>query len=268
LVAHPAVGKISFTGGDTVAKAVMHMTADHLKPLALELGGKSANIVFADADLDKAAMMAATWSLVPLAGQGCVLPTRVYAHTAIFDEFVDRVRQIGQNFTIGDPLLPTTVVGPVIHEQAAQRIMGVIERARRESGGSVVLGGRRGQGDLAAGSFVEPTIFADVAHDSHLAREEVFGPVLAIIRFGDDDDVVAKTNDSRFGLGAYLHTRDLSRAHLVAGKLQAGCVAVNGMLPMAPNQPFGGYKQSGFGREGARAGLEEFLQVKQVVVHL
>lgn len=268
LVAHPAVGKISFTGGDTVAKAVMHMTADHLKPLALELGGKSANIVFADADLDNAAMMAATWSLVPLAGQGCVLPTRVYAHSAIFDEFVDRVRQIGQNFTIGDPLLPTTVVGPVIHEHAAQRIMGVIERARHESGGSVVLGGRRGQGELAAGSFVEPTIFADVAHDSHLAREEVFGPVLAIIRFGDDDDVVAKANESRFGLGAYLHTRDLSRAHLVAGKLQAGCVAVNGMLPMAPNQPFGGYKQSGFGREGARAGLEEFLQVKQVVVHL
>ena len=268
LIAHPLVGKVSFTGGEAVAKAVMRTAAEHLKPLALELGGKSANIIFADADLDKAAAMAATCSLVPLAGQGCVLPTRVYAHDAIFDEFVDRVQANAQGFTLGDPLDRSTVVGPVISEAAAQRIIGVIERAKAESGGKLVAGGRRGQGALAAGSFVEPTVFADVAHDSHLAREEVFGPVLTIVRFKDDGEAVAKANDSRFGLGAYLHTRDLSRAHSVASRLEAGCVAVNGMLPMSPNQPFGGFKQSGFGREGGRPGLEEFMQIKQVLLHL
>jgi aldehyde dehydrogenase (NAD+) len=268
LIAHPGVGKVSFTGGEAVAKAVMRTAAEHLKPLALELGGKSANIIFADADLDKAAAMAATCSLVPLAGQGCVLPTRVYAHDAIFDEFLDRVRATAQHFALGDPLDPATVVGPVINEAAAQRIMGIIDRAKIDSGGTLIAGGRRGQGPLAAGSYVEPTIFADVSHDSHLAREEVFGPVLCIIRFRDDDEAVAKANDSRFGLGAYLHTRDLSRAHSVAARLQVGCVAVNGMLPMAPNQPFGGVKQSGFGREGGRPGLEEFMQIKQVLLHL
>ncbi|MGQ3176886.1 MAG: aldehyde dehydrogenase family protein [Blastomonas fulva] len=268
LIAHPAVGKVSFTGGESVAKAVMQTAAEHLKPLALELGGKSANIIFPDADLDKAAAMSATCSLVALSGQGCVLPTRVYAHDAIFDEFVDRVRGTAQQFTMGDPLDPATLIGPVIHEAAAQRIMGVIEKAKVESGGRLVAGGRRGQGALAAGSYVEPTIFADVAHDSNLAREEVFGPVLTIMRFKDDEEVIAKANDSRFGLGAYLHTRELSRAHSLAARLQVGCVAVNGMLPMSPNQPFGGVKQSGFGREGGRPGLEEFMQIKQVLMHL
>lgn len=268
LIAHPAVGKVSFTGGEAVAKAVMRTASDHLKPLALELGGKSANIVFADADLDRAAAMAAGCSLVALAGQGCVLPTRVYAQSTIFDDFVERVRVVAQGFTLGDPLDPATVVGPVVNEAAAQRIIGVIDRARSESGGTLVAGGRRGQGPLAAGSYVEPTIFAGVDHDSHLAREEVFGPVLTIVRFEDEAAAVSMANDTRFGLGAYLHTRDLSRAHKVAAQLQAGCVSVNGMLPMSPNQPFGGYKQSGFGREGGRPGLEEFLQIKQVLLHL
>ena len=268
LVAHPAIGKVSFTGGDSVARSVMHTASDHLKPVALELGGKSANLVFADADLDIAAQMAATCSLIPLSGQGCVLPTRVYAHTTIFDDLVERIAAQARAFPMGDPLSPSTIIGPVIHEGAAQRIMGVIERAKLESGGQLVAGGKRGQGDLAAGAYVEPTVFAGVAHDSHVAREEVFGPVLSIIRFTDDAEAVAMANDSRFGLGAYLHTRDLARAHIVAGQLQAGCVAINGMLPMAPNLPFGGYKQSGFGREGGRPGLEEFMQIKQVMLHL
>jgi aldehyde dehydrogenase (NAD+) len=268
LIAHPAVGKVSFTGGDVVARAVMRTAAEHLKPVALELGGKSANIIFADADLDKAAAMAAGCSLVPLAGQGCVLPTRVYAHDSIFDDFVDRVRAIGQSFTLGNALDPATIIGPVISEGSAQRIMGMIDRAKAEAPGSLLLGGRRGQGELATGSFVEPTIFADVAQDSYIAREEVFGPVLTIMRFSTDDEVVAKANDSRFGLGAYIHTNDLSRAHNVAAGLQAGAIAVNGMLPMSANQPFGGYKESGFGREGGRHGLEEFLQIKQVLLHL
>src|SRR3546814_7495914 len=138
-----------------------------------------------------------------------------------------------------------TVIGPVSKEAAAQRIMGVIDRAKAESGGRLVTGGRRGQGELAAGSFVEPTVFAGVAHDSHLAREEVFGPVLSIIRFDTDDDAVAMANDSRFGLGAYLHTHDLSRAPNVAARLESGCVAGNGMPPTAPNPPSGRVKHTG-----------------------
>ena len=268
LVAHPAIGKVSFTGGDSVARSVMHTAAEHLKPVALELGGKSANLIFADADLDTAVQMAATCSLIPLSGQGCVLPTRVYAHTALFDELVARIATQATAFPMGDPLSPSTIIGPVIHEAAAQRIMGVIERAKSDSGGQLVAGGKRGSGDLAAGAFVEPTVFAGVAHDSHVAREEVFGPVLSIIRFSDDAEAVAMANDSRFGLGAYLHTRDVARAHTVAAQLEAGCIAINGMLPMAPNLPFGGFKQSGFGREGGRPGLEEFMQIKQVVLHL
>lgn len=268
MIGHPAVGKVSFTGGELVAKAVMHTAAQHLKPLALELGGKSANIIFPDADLMRAAAMAATCSLIPLTGQGCVLPTRVYAHEAIYDDFVGMVGAMAGQFTLGNPLDPTTVVGPVINEASAQRIMGIIDRAQSEGSGKLVAGGKRGEGALASGSFVQPTVFADVDHDSSLAREEVFGPVLSILRFKDDEEVVAKANDSRFGLGAYLHTRDLTRAHRVAARLEAGCVSVNGMVPMSPNQVFGGYKQSGFGREGGLPGLDEFLQIKQVLVHL
>lgn len=268
LIAHPAIGKISFTGGATVARAVMRTAADHLKPVALELGGKSANIVFDDADLDAAAQMATMLGLVVLSGQGCVLPTRVYVQDPVFDGFVERVHGIAGSLRMGDPRASTTMVGPVISEAAAQRILGVIDRAKAEAGGVLVTGGGRGTGELAAGAYVEPTIFAGIDHDSHLAREEVFGPVLSILRFSTEEEVVAKSNDSRFGLGAYLHTNDLRRAHRMAASLEAGAIAINGGLPMGPNMPFGGYKQSGFGREGGRAGLEEFMQLKQVLVHL
>jgi len=261
-------GKISFTGGETVARSVMRQAAEALKPVALELGGKSANIIFDDADIDAAAQMAATCSMVVATGQGCVLPTRAYVHDSIFDDFVAKVAKFAAAFPIGDPLDPATLVGPVITEAAAQRIMGVIDRAAKDSGGTLVAGGKRGAGALAKGAFVEPTVFADVAHDSSLAREEVFGPVLAIMRFKEESEVLAKANDSRFGLGAYLHTNDLKRAHRMAAGLQAGAVAVNGMLPMAPNLPFGGFKQSGFGREGGKPGLEEFMHIKQVMIHL
>lgn len=268
LIAHPAVGKISFTGGESVAKLVMQNAAQYLKPVALELGGKSANIVFADADLEAAAQMGTVNSLARLAGQGCVLPTRLFVQDAIFDEFVDRVHAIASTFTMGDPLDPQTVVGPVINEQSAARIQGVIERAKQESGGRLLIGGFRAGGDLSGGYFIEPTVFADVAYDSNVAREEVFGPVLAIMRFSDEADAVSKANGSRFGLGAYVHTPDLGRAHRMAEALEVGAVSINGMLTMGPNLPFGGYKKSGFGREGGRAGLEEFMQIKQTLIHL
>jgi aldehyde dehydrogenase (NAD+) len=267
LIAHPGVGKISFTGGGAIARTVMHLAADHLKPLALELGGKSANIIFDDADIDQAAAMASTCGLMVLSGQGCVLPTRIYAQSKIFDSFLERMKGCTESFVLGDPLNAATTIGPVINERAADRIMQVIDRARLESGGSIITGGQRAGGALSNGYFIEPTIIADVAHDSHVVREEVFGPVVSIIRFDTEQEVVARANDSRFGLGAYVHTNDLKRAHRMAGALQAGAVSINGMLPMSPNLPFGGFKQSGFGREGGRPGFEEFMQIKQVMIH-
>ncbi|MDB5583878.1 MAG: aldehyde dehydrogenase [Bradyrhizobium sp.] len=268
LIAHPGVGKVSFTGGESVARAVMRTAAEHLKPLALELGGKSANIIFDDADLDAAARMATICSLMVLSGQGCVLPTRIYAQSGVFDAIVERLTAIAGSFVLGDPLAGSTTMGPVINEAAATRIIAVIDKAKQESPGKLVAGGKRAGGALAEGFFIEPTIFADVAHDSALAREEVFGPVLAVVRFADEAEALAKANDSRFGLGAYVHTNDLRRAHRMAAGLEVGAVSINGMLPMSPNLPFGGYKQSGFGREGGRAGLDEFMQIKSVMLHL
>ncbi len=264
LVAHPDVAKISFTGGDAVAKVVMRNCADHLKPLALELGGKSANLIFADADLDAAAQMAAIHGTAVLSGQGCVLPTRAYVQDSVYDAFIDKVKAVVESFSIGDPLDPTKFIGPVISRGAADRIMGVIDRAKAD-GASLITGGTRLGGDLADGNFIAPTVFA-AAHDSDVARHEIFGPVLTISRFSDEADALAKANDSRFGLGAYLHTHDLARAHRLANQLKAGAVSVNAGVPMAPNTPFGGYKQSGFGREGGKAGLDEFLQLKNVYI--
>ena len=172
-----------------------------------------------------------------------------------------------ESLAVGDPLDPEVVVGPVVSEAALERILRVIDRARRD-GARLLTGGARLGGDLAAGYFIAPTVFADVDHTSDLARNEVFGPVLAMMRFSTEDEVVSKANDSGFGLAAYLHTADASRTLRVAHALEAGTVTANGFPAMAPNTPFGGYKQSGFGREGGRAGIEEFIRRKSVSVVL
>ncbi|MGE0741741.1 MAG: aldehyde dehydrogenase [Hyphomonadaceae bacterium] len=264
LCTHRDVAKISFTGGGAVARIVMRNCADHLKPLALELGGKSANLIFADADLDSAAQMAGIQGCAVLSGQGCVLPTRAYVHESIADGFAARVKAVVESFSVGDPLDPTKFVGPVISKAAADRILGIIDRAKQE-GGEVISGGGKLGGALADGNFISPTVIK-TRHDSDLARNEVFGPVLAITTFKDDDEVLTKANDSIYGLGAYVHTKDLTRAHRFAAKLKAGAISVNSGVPMAPNTPFGGYLQSGFGREGGKAGLDEFLQLKNVFI--
>jgi aldehyde dehydrogenase (NAD+) len=177
------------------------------------------------------------------------------------------VTALVESLAVGDPLDPAVVVGPVVSEAALERILHVIDRARRD-GARALTGGVRLGGDLAAGYFIAPTVFADVDHMSDLARNEVFGPVLAMMRFSTEDEVVSKANDSGFGLAAYLHTADASRTLRVAHALEAGTVTVNGFPAMAPNTPFGGYKQSGFGREGGRAGIEEFIRRKSISVVL
>jgi aldehyde dehydrogenase (NAD+) len=266
LVRDPRVGKVSFTGGHVTARVVMVAAAETLKPLALELGGKSANIVFPDADLETAATLGVLLGVGLLSGQGCALPTRMYVHDDVYDEVVERLIAQAVALTVGDPSDPSTFMGPVVNESACRRILGVIGRATSENSGRLLTGGERMEGDLADGYFIQPTIFGDVVHGSDLAANEVFGPVLSVLRFRDEAEVIAKANDSHFGLGAYLHTRDIGRAHRVAAQLEAGMVIVNGPPGMSPGAPFGGYKQSGFGREGGRWGIDEFLQQKNVFI--
>jgi aldehyde dehydrogenase (NAD+) len=268
LVRHPDVDKVTFTGGGVTAKLVMAGCAETLKPLALELGGKSANLIFADADLDRAVPQSIAGCLAN-AGQGCVNPTRMLVHESAYDEVVDRILAIVRAVRLGTPFDPNTTMGPVISETAANRIVGVIDRARSEQAGDVLAGGKRAGGALAEGYFVEPTVFGKVDQSSHLAQEEVFGPVLAISTFKDDREALAMANGTRYGLGAYLHTRDIQRAHSFASLLEAGVVYVNsGRANMSPNAPFGGVKQSGFGSEGGRAGINEFIRPKTVFVAL
>jgi aldehyde dehydrogenase (NAD+) len=264
LVGHPGIDKVSFTGGGATARLLMETAARNLTPLALELGGKSANIVFADADLD-AAVLTVQMGTGLLAGQGCALPTRLYVHDDVYDEVVGRVVAALESLPVGDPLDPAVFVGPVVTEAAMERILGRMDQARSD-GATLLTGGGRLGGGLAAGWFVAPTAFGDVDDHSDLARNEVFGPVQAILRFRSDDEVLARANDSPFGLGAYLHTRDLGRIQRFVSGLESGTVVVNGMGRISPATPFGGYKQSGFGREGGRPGIEEMVRRKTVFV--
>jgi aldehyde dehydrogenase (NAD+) len=246
---------------------VMGLAADSLTPVCLELGGKSANLIFADANLDAASQMAASMSTVVSAGQGCLFPTRLLVERPVYDEVIDRLRTVAEAAAIGDPLDSTTVMGPVISSMAVQRIEKYIEEARQTSA-RLIAGGTAGIDTLPDGHFVKPTIFADVANDSRLAREEVFGPVLAVMPFDSEQEAIGLANDSTFGLAAYLHTNNLSRAHRLADLLEVGYVSVNAFPQMSASAPFGGVNGSGFGREGGRAGIEEFVHHKNIQIAL
>ncbi len=266
LVGHPRVDKISFTGGRATARKIAATCAQTLKPALFELGGKSANLVFADADLDEA--VRTTLVFTARTGQGCTVPSRLLVHDSIYDQFVEKAAAAVQAVKEGDPFAPDTEMGPVISETACERILAMVERARAD-GATLVTGGRRGDGDLAAGFFIEPTVFADVDNASELGQEEVFGPVLAAMRFEDEEEAVALANDSPYGLAAYVHTRDISRALRLASRLEAGSVGINGgTVPGGPFAPFGGTKQSGYGKVGGLAGVLEFTRTKNVQVKL
>lgn len=268
LIRHPDVSKVSLTGGVVTARRVMAIAAESTKPLILELGGKSANIVFADADLDSAAQMSAYMATIASSGQGCLFPTRLLVQDTVYQEVVDRVCAVAEAATIGDPLDPTVTMGPVISGQACDRILGYVDDAVAAGAGRVVAGGKRVGGDLADGFFVQPTVLADVDNSSRIAQEEVFGPVLCMTSFHDEAEAIRIANDSSFALAAYVHTNDLVRAHRIVEELDAGYVSVNSFPAMAATAPFGGMKASGFGREGGRAGIEEFLQTKNVYIPL
>jgi aldehyde dehydrogenase (NAD+) len=266
LVRHPKVEKISFTGGPTAARAILHNCAEVLKPALLELGGKSANIVFPDADLDATATHATTLGLAILSGQGCAWPTRLLVHADVYDDMVGRCVEKARGIAMGDPFDPAMVMGPVINVAAADRILGVVERAARDSDGRLVTGGQRAGGDLARGAYVEPTIFADVDPGSQLAQREVFGPVLSILKFRDEAEAIGIANATEYGLAAYVHSHDLDRVHRVAEELRAGGVFVNGAALVEPDTPFGGLGLSGYGREGGKVGIEEYIRPKTVAI--
>ncbi|NND67544.1 MAG: aldehyde dehydrogenase family protein [Halioglobus sp.] len=267
MVSHPGIDKVQFVGSGATAKKVLQSAAQTLKPCGLELGGKSAVVVFADADLAEAGRRGLAGA-ISVSGQGCVNGTRLLVERAIYEQYLGVLEGIAGHIPVGDPLDPGTVMGPIISEASLERIQAVIAKAQAD-GARLVTGGERLTGDCAAGYYLPVTVFADVDHASSLAQQEVFGPVLSVTPFDTEEEAITLANDTDYGLGAYIHTRDLRRAHHVAGCMQAGMVQVNasgeGMQPFAP---FGGYKRSGYGRLGGEQGLLEFLQVKNVWMNL
>lgn len=264
LVRHPGIRKIHFTGGDVTARRVLRAAAENLTPVVAELGGKSANIVFEDADLDRAAAVSAHQGPLMQSGQSCACASRVLVHESIYDRFLEKFLAAVGSAKVGDPLDPTVMFGPVISQGSADRILGVIDQAVAEKAGELLLGGRRLGGDLAPGYYIEPTVFGDVDNSSTLAQTETFGPVVSLIRFRDEAEALRIANDTPYGLNAFVQTRDLTRAHRVARQLESGSVWINQLSLMSPQGPYGGYKQSGFGRTGGVEGLHEFLQTKNI----
>ncbi|MGN5238382.1 aldehyde dehydrogenase family protein [Rhodococcus sp. SJ-3] len=269
LVRHPGIRKIHFTGGTATAREVLREAATNLTPVVAELGGKSADIVFDDADLDLATAISAHQGPLMQSGQSCACASRILVQSSVYDAFVEKFVATVGAANIGDPFDPAVSFGPVISESAADRILGEIDRAVSERAGELILGGNRVGSDrigdrLAQGYYVEPTVFAAVDNASRLARTETFGPVVSVIRFETEADAVRIANDTSYGLNAFVHTTDLGRTHRVARQLEAGSVWVNHFSDISPQGPYGGYKQSGFGRTGGLEGLHEFLQVKNI----
>jgi aldehyde dehydrogenase (NAD+) len=266
LVTHPGIDKIAFTGDTLTGRTVMRNAAGTLKHITLELGGKSPNIVFADADLD-AAVRGATTGIFYGKGEVCAAGSRLLVESRIKDEFVGRVVERARKMRPGDPMDPKTRLGALVSRSQFDRVLRYVDVGRNE-GATLLAGGRRFDIGSGKGFFVEPTVFSDVTPAMTIAQEEIFGPVLAVVEFTDVDDAIAKANDCQYGLAAGLWTRDIKKAHNVAAKLQAGTVWVNTYNVYDTAAPFGGYKQSGFGREMGMHALEHYTQTKTVWVDL
>jgi acyl-CoA reductase-like NAD-dependent aldehyde dehydrogenase len=266
IVEHPGIDKIAFTGDTSTGRGIMKGAADSLKRITLELGGKSPNIVFPDADLD-AAVRGATTGIFYGKGEVCAAGSRLLVDKSIKNEFVDKVAARAKKMSPGDPLDPKTRLGAISSKKQLETDLRYIDTAKRE-GAQLVAGGGRADIGTGKGYFLQPTVFDGVTPEMTIAREEIFGPVLATIEFADLDEAIARANDSSYGLAAAVWTRDIKKAHYVARRLQAGTVWINTYNVYDTAAPFGGYKQSGFGREMSMHALEHYTQVKSVWVDL
>ncbi|OFW10452.1 MAG: betaine-aldehyde dehydrogenase [Acidobacteria bacterium RIFCSPLOWO2_02_FULL_67_36] len=266
IVEHPGIDKIAFTGDTNTGKGIMRGAADTLKKITLELGGKSPNIVLADADME-AAIRGATIGIFYGKGEVCAAGSRLLVDKSIKNEFVDKLAARTKKMVPGDPMDPKTRFGAVSSKKQMETVLRYIESGRAE-GATLVAGGARADIGTGKGYFVQPTVFADVRPEMTISREEIFGPVLAAIEFGDIDEAVAVANASPYGLAAGIWTRDIKKAHHLARRLQAGTVWINTYNVYDTAAPFGGYKQSGFGREMSAHALEHYTQIKSVWVDL
>ncbi|MEX1184242.1 MAG: aldehyde dehydrogenase family protein [Gemmatimonadota bacterium] len=267
LVAHAGVDKIAFTGSTAVGRLIMRSAADSLKKVSLELGGKSPNIVLPDADLDAAARGAFA-AIFYNAGQCCTAGSRLLVHESVKDELLSKIVPRAGRMQPGDPFDSGTRLGPLISQEQMDRVLGYIEQGRGQGARTLVGGGRAQYQGADRGFWVQPTIFDGVARDHVIAREEIFGPVLAVLPFSDEDDALALANDTIYGLAAAVWTRDIGRAHRFARELEAGTVWINTYHPLDAASPFGGYKQSGYGRELGEHALDLYTQIKSVWVDL
>jgi aldehyde dehydrogenase (NAD+) len=261
LVTHRAVDKVAFTGSTAVGKRIMELCAPQLKKLTLELGGKSANLILDDANLD-CAVRGALFGTFFHAGQVCESGTRVLVQRSVYDDFVEKMIATAHRIKVGDPRDFTTTMGPLVSQAQRENTERYVH-AGREEGARLATGGKR-PGDLPKGYFYEPTIFLDVKNDMRIAREEIFGPVVSIIPFADDEEALRLANDSLYGLGGAVWSRDIPRARSLAERIESGTVWINDYHMINVRFPFGGYKQSGFGRELGPQGLSEFQQLKHI----
>jgi aldehyde dehydrogenase (NAD+) len=263
LAAHPGIDKVAFTGSTATGQAIMRAAASNMKRVSLELGGKSPNIVFNDADLD-ITVPGAAMAVFANSGQMCSAGTRLFVQRRIYPEFVERLATFAKQLRVGDPLDPLTQLGPLVSQAQLERVTGYLESGKSQGARAASGGGRMTGSGREKGYFVEPTIFADVTDDMKIAREEIFGPVICVLPFDTLEEAVARGNDTNYGLGGGVWTQNINNAHRVAKGLRTGSVWVNCYQLMDPAVPFGGYKTSGIGRESGREHIEEFLETKAV----
>jgi aldehyde dehydrogenase (NAD+) len=261
ITAHPDVEKVAFTGSTEVGRAIVHAAADsNLNKVTLELGGKSPVLIFEDASVKKALTLAAFGAFVH-SGQACVCGSRIFAHRSVYDRVVEGMATIANAMKMGGPKEEGTMSGPLISQKQLKRVLGYLEQGKSD-GAEIVTGGHRLD---RMGYFVHPTVVTNLDPDtSRLFQEEIFGPVVTILPFDDEDEAVALANNSTYGLASTVWTKDLGRAHRLAKRIKAGTVGLNCQFQYDHSMPFGGYKQSGWGHESGKAGLETYLQTKIV----